>query len=80
MVGLVTGGASGLGRATVERLVQQGACAVILDLPSSDGHTLAASLGERFHPISLHYIDQCFLCDGSNIISAPFQCNKPKQI
>ncbi|XP_045548157.1 3-hydroxyacyl-CoA dehydrogenase type-2 isoform X1 [Salmo salar] len=47
MVGLVTGGASGLGRATVERLVQQGACAVILDLPSSDGHTLAASLGER---------------------------------
>ncbi|KAI3357824.1 hypothetical protein L3Q82_016215, partial [Scortum barcoo] len=37
MVGLVTGGASGLGRATVERLVQNGASAVILDLPSSDG-------------------------------------------
>lgn len=47
MVGLVTGGASGLGRATVERLVQNGAAAVILDLPSSDGPALAASLGDR---------------------------------
>nr|XP_061838292.1 3-hydroxyacyl-CoA dehydrogenase type-2-like isoform X2 [Nerophis lumbriciformis] len=47
MVGLVTGGASGLGRATVERLVQSGASAVILDLPSSDGKALAASLGDQ---------------------------------
>uniref|UniRef100_A0A3P8TVJ1 Hydroxysteroid (17-beta) dehydrogenase 10 n=1 Tax=Amphiprion percula TaxID=161767 RepID=A0A3P8TVJ1_AMPPE len=47
MVGLVTGGASGLGRATVERLVQNGASAVIVDLPSSDGQALAASLGDR---------------------------------
>lgn len=47
MVGLVTGGASGLGRATVERLIQNGASAVILDLPSSDGPALAASLGDR---------------------------------
>ncbi|KAK1898587.1 3-hydroxyacyl-CoA dehydrogenase type-2 [Dissostichus eleginoides] len=47
MVGLVTGGASGLGRATVERLIQMGASAVILDLPSSDGAALAASLGAR---------------------------------
>lgn len=47
MVGLVSGGASGLGRATVERLVQNGASAVILDLPSSDGAALAAKLGER---------------------------------
>ncbi|XP_042568890.1 3-hydroxyacyl-CoA dehydrogenase type-2 [Cyprinus carpio] len=47
MVGLVTGGASGLGRATVERLISQGASAVILDLPSSDGHKVAAALGDR---------------------------------
>ncbi|XP_005741114.1 3-hydroxyacyl-CoA dehydrogenase type-2 [Pundamilia nyererei] len=47
MVGLVTGGASGLGRATVERLVQSGASAVIVDLPSSDGQAVAASLGNR---------------------------------
>ncbi|KAM9855913.1 3-hydroxyacyl-CoA dehydrogenase type-2 [Aulostomus maculatus] len=47
MVGLVSGGASGLGRATVERLVKSGGSAVIMDLPSTDGAALAASLGER---------------------------------
>ncbi|KAJ0036379.1 hypothetical protein NQD34_005056 [Periophthalmus magnuspinnatus] len=47
MVGVVSGGASGLGRATVERLIQSGASAVILDLPSSEGGAVAASLGER---------------------------------
>ncbi|KAG8447815.1 hypothetical protein GDO86_015064 [Hymenochirus boettgeri] len=47
MVGIVTGGASGLGRATVERLVQQGARAVILDLPKSEGHNVAESLGDH---------------------------------
>lgn len=46
-MGLVTGGASGLGRATVERLINHGASAVILDLPSSDGQSVAAALGER---------------------------------
>ncbi|XP_054912815.1 3-hydroxyacyl-CoA dehydrogenase type-2 [Poeciliopsis prolifica] len=45
MVGLVTGGASGLGRATVERLLQKGASAVIVDLPSSNGQEVAGSLG-----------------------------------
>ncbi|XP_029463867.1 3-hydroxyacyl-CoA dehydrogenase type-2 isoform X2 [Rhinatrema bivittatum] len=47
MVGIVTGGASGLGRATVERLIQQGASAVILDLPTSEGSSVAKDLGER---------------------------------
>ncbi|KAG8554718.1 hypothetical protein GDO81_003873 [Engystomops pustulosus] len=47
LVGIVTGGASGLGRATVERLIRQGASAVILDLPSSDGNNVAKSLGEK---------------------------------
>ncbi|XP_066436695.1 3-hydroxyacyl-CoA dehydrogenase type-2 [Eleutherodactylus coqui] len=47
LVGIVTGGASGLGRATVERLIRQGASAVILDLPSSDGVNVAKSLGEK---------------------------------
>ncbi|TRY84760.1 hypothetical protein DNTS_027443 [Danionella cerebrum] len=55
MVGLVTGGASGLGKATVERLISQGASAVILDLPNSDGHNLAKTLGEQcmFTPASV---------------------------
>lgn len=61
MVGLVTGGASGLGRATVERLVQNGAAAVILDLPSSDGAALAATLGDRcaFAPADVSPKETC---------------------
>lgn len=43
-VALVTGGASGLGLATVRRLVAQGARAVVVDLPSSDGKAVAAGL------------------------------------
>jgi NAD(P)-dependent dehydrogenase (short-subunit alcohol dehydrogenase family) len=44
---LVTGGASGLGAATVRRVIAEGAAALILDLPSSAGSELAAELGER---------------------------------
>ncbi|HET7398637.1 MAG TPA: 3-hydroxyacyl-CoA dehydrogenase [Intrasporangium sp.] len=45
-VALVTGGASGLGEATVRRLVEAGARVVVVDLPSSRGEALAAELGE----------------------------------
>ena len=45
-VALVTGGASGLGLATVGRLVAGGARAVIADLPSSAGAERAAELGD----------------------------------
>jgi len=44
---LVTGGASGLGAATAQSVVERGASALILDLPSSAGDDLAAELGER---------------------------------
>jgi NAD(P)-dependent dehydrogenase (short-subunit alcohol dehydrogenase family) len=44
---LVTGGASGLGAATVRGVIAEGASALILDLPSSAGAELAAELGER---------------------------------
>jgi NAD(P)-dependent dehydrogenase (short-subunit alcohol dehydrogenase family) len=44
---LVTGGASGLGEATVRRLARDGASVVILDLPASKGETLAKELGGR---------------------------------
>ena len=44
---LVTGGASGLGAATVRAMVAEGASALIVDLPSSSGSELAAELGER---------------------------------
>ncbi len=46
-VALVTGGASGLGAATVGALTSAGARAVIVDLPGSRGPELAAELGER---------------------------------
>ena len=45
-VALVTGGASGLGLATVEALLAAGAKVVILDLPGSPGSDVAARLGE----------------------------------
>jgi NAD(P)-dependent dehydrogenase (short-subunit alcohol dehydrogenase family) len=44
---IVTGGASGLGRATTEMFVEQGASVVIADLASSDGETVAKELGDR---------------------------------
>ncbi|MCW5893917.1 MAG: 3-hydroxyacyl-CoA dehydrogenase [bacterium] len=46
-VALVTGGASGLGEATVRMFVDGGGRAAILDRPNSNGEALAASLGER---------------------------------
>jgi NAD(P)-dependent dehydrogenase (short-subunit alcohol dehydrogenase family) len=51
-VALVTGGASGLGLATVTRLVDGGGRAVILDLPGSAGASVAEKLGDavRFSP------------------------------
>ena len=49
---LITGGASGLGLATAERLVAGGADVVLLDLPQSAGADVAARLGGavRFSP------------------------------
>jgi NAD(P)-dependent dehydrogenase (short-subunit alcohol dehydrogenase family) len=51
-VALITGGASGLGRATAETLAAAGASIVLADLPSSDGETTAKAIGAaaRFAP------------------------------
>ncbi|MET7770842.1 3-hydroxyacyl-CoA dehydrogenase [Nocardia sp. NPDC005366] len=46
-VAVVTGGASGLGLATTKVLIADGAHVVIIDLPSSDGETVAKELGDR---------------------------------
>ena len=44
LVALITGGASGLGRATAEALLAGGASVVLADLPKSDGEAVAAAL------------------------------------
>jgi NAD(P)-dependent dehydrogenase (short-subunit alcohol dehydrogenase family) len=51
-VAVVTGGASGLGLASAQRLVKEGAKVVLLDLPNSNGAEAAAGIGEdaRFAP------------------------------
>jgi NAD(P)-dependent dehydrogenase (short-subunit alcohol dehydrogenase family) len=59
-VALVTGGASGLGRATVEALLAGRARVVICDLPTSAGETVAKELGDnvRFAPTDVTDEDQ----------------------
>src|SRR5437867_7742633 len=44
---IVTGGASGLGRATAERLVAAGASVALLDRPASAGADVAKAMGRR---------------------------------
>ncbi len=46
-VALVTGGASGLGAATAQRLHDAGAAVVLVDLPTSEGKKAAERLGDR---------------------------------
>ncbi|MBY0147945.1 3-hydroxyacyl-CoA dehydrogenase [Neobacillus niacini] len=46
-IALVTGGASGLGEATVRNIVKNGGKAAILDLSEERGSALAAELGEN---------------------------------
>src|SRR5882757_3944269 len=57
---LVTGGASGLGLATVQALHEAGARVIIVDLPSSNGKVIAEDLGERgqFAPADVTDADQ----------------------
>ncbi|MUL65871.1 3-hydroxyacyl-CoA dehydrogenase [Mycobacterium sp. CBMA 234] len=59
-VAIVTGGASGLGLATVEKLLGEGAQVVIVDLPSSNGEQIAAEKGAavRFVPADVRDPEQ----------------------
>jgi NAD(P)-dependent dehydrogenase (short-subunit alcohol dehydrogenase family) len=52
---VVVGGASGMGRATAERLAERGARVAVLDLPTSAGAVVADELGAgaSFHPCNV---------------------------
>ncbi|TNF29145.1 MAG: 3-hydroxyacyl-CoA dehydrogenase [Deltaproteobacteria bacterium] len=47
VIAIVTGGASGLGKATAARFARQGAKVAIADLPTSAGEEVAAELGDN---------------------------------
>jgi NAD(P)-dependent dehydrogenase (short-subunit alcohol dehydrogenase family) len=51
-VAVVTGGASGIGRASAERFVDEGASVIVADLQEAEGAAVAAALGDaaRFAP------------------------------
>jgi len=55
---VVTGGASGLGWATAQKLASQGAHVVILDLPTSAGEERAAEIGGTFVAADVTETDQ----------------------
>jgi NAD(P)-dependent dehydrogenase (short-subunit alcohol dehydrogenase family) len=50
---VVVGGASGMGRATAQRLADAGARVAILDRDGSDGPEIAKSLDGSFHPVDV---------------------------
>ena len=56
--GLITGGASGLGLATAQRLVGAGAHVTIVDLAASKGAEIAAELGGLFVPADVTSVDE----------------------
>ena len=57
-VAIVTGGASGLGRATAEALIAAGAKVAIWDMNEALGQQVAAELGENAHFIKVNVTDE----------------------
>ena len=70
-VAVVTGGASGLGRAIIEKLVANGAKAAIFDLNEEAGNNLAAELGDSVIYQSVNVADEISVQRGiDNTMSA----------
>ena len=71
-VAIVTGGASGLGRAIVEKLVSQGAKTAIFDLNEEAGTALAAELGDTVIYQSVNVADEASTQQGIDNVMAAF--------
>lgn len=70
MAAVVTGGASGLGRASAEKLLAQGARVVIVDLPGCDGEAVAATLGANCVFVPADVTDEAQMLRAFNVASA----------
>ncbi|WP_241383410.1 3-hydroxyacyl-CoA dehydrogenase [Rhodococcus sp. CH91] len=66
-VAVVTGGASGLGLATVKALLNDGAQVVIIDLPSSNGETIAKELGDRVRFVGADVTDEAAVTEALDV-------------
>ncbi|WP_020605052.1 3-hydroxyacyl-CoA dehydrogenase [Spirosoma spitsbergense] len=69
---LVTGGASGLGEATVRLLVSQGANVVILDLNDERGNALAEELGSKVRFAKTNVTDEASVQAAVNMAIGTF--------
>lgn len=69
---LITGGASGLGGATVRRLVAQGANVVIADLNLAAGAALASELGEQARFAECDVTDEAAMAAAVNLATNTF--------
>jgi NAD(P)-dependent dehydrogenase (short-subunit alcohol dehydrogenase family) len=56
-VALITGAASGIGRATAERFAAEGASVMITDVNDEGGKATASELGSRGHPVAYVHLD-----------------------
>ena len=56
---IITGGALGIGRACVQRMIEEGAQVAIFDVMDAEGEALASSLSAKGHSIAFWH-----RCDG----------------
>ncbi|MBR9912850.1 MAG: 3-hydroxyacyl-CoA dehydrogenase [Gammaproteobacteria bacterium] len=71
-VAVITGGASGLGEATVRRFVAQGARVAIFDMNAERGNAIAAELGQQVIYQSVNVTDEASVKAGIDATLAAF--------